>query len=669
MNPLLPVIWRIKIMQDKTMPSELWRHRDFFERNNFFFGKLMTARDFTDEQSYFNEKRWLLNRLGLGWGVLCGLKVRPHGHDRGKVVVEPGVAIDQHGHEIVVRREEVVNLTAAQDPCPPEQSHLYYLSIKYEEFGVNPSPVLFDDCESPKELCVFNRIRESYRLIVTREKPVFTNIPLSDLKDILHCETASHRFLQHPAQLISQRCPERLECEVVPLARICYNPATETTAMDIDIGPANRKLAFSNEILYELIWSLQQEVRQGEPGHYSRSRHVPLLASTIKGLTFQDGRNARLDQHNGYEGRYPFRLTSDGDFIWITDREDEQIWRINRKTNRPVKDHRLSLEHPSWGIAYDGLYMWITHHAAFQAPPGPEHGKLTRVNVCTLERRTISALPMCEDLPHCSKFPESADFPGNVKIHPNPGEIVLHDGDIYVAHDRLKEHGDSGPYHEGRPRPRPHPGGREDVYHLGLTRIDPVKGCIVEFIDLPESQDFEPLSPIKAMASDGDALWITYQASSNERRGGGTAILRKITKDHHGKSVISAPYELKGELPERMAFDGTRLWTSHDDGISVIEVRTGELERVDTKTAHTGLAYGGESLLWAAVSGKGEAFISRIDIFSEEEVQRLELVEVDSQSKTAIEISDMQFDGTYIYVAYHLEHNQVKKGVIHRLLP
>ena len=664
-------------MQDKTMPSELCHHRDFFERNNFFFGKLMTARDFTDEQSYFNEKRWLLNRLGLGWGALCGLKVRPHGHDRDKVVVEPGVAIDQHGHEIVVRREEVVNLATAQDPCPPEQSHLYYLSIKYEEVGVNPSPVIFDDCEGPKELCVFNRIRESYRLIVTREKPVFTNSPLSDLKDILQCETDFHRFLQNPAPVISHHCSERLECEVVPLARICFNPATETTAMDIDIGPANRKLAFSNEILYELIWSLRQQVRQGESG--SRSRHVPLLASTIKGLEFHDGKNAKIDHHDGYEGKFPFRLTSDGDYIWITDREDDQIWRINRKTNRPVKDRQLSLEHPSWGIAYDGLYMWITHHAAFQTPHEPDYGKLTRVNVCTLERWTISALPMCEDLPHCFKFPENADFPGNVKIHPNPGEIVLHDGDIYVAHDRLKEHGDahdrlkehgdSGPYHEGRPRPKPHPGGREDVYHLRLTRINPVKGCIVECIDLPESPDFEPLSPIKAMASDGDALWISYQASSNDRRGGGTAILRKITKDHHGKSVVSEPYELNGEMPERMAFDGTRLWTSHDDGVSVIEVRTGELERVDTKTAHTALAYAGESLLWAAVSGKNEAFISRIDIFSEKEAQRLELIEVDPQTRTDIEISEMQFDGAYIYVAYHLEHNQVRKGVIQRLLP
>jgi len=661
-------------MQDKTMRSEHWHHHDFFERNNFYFGKLMTVRDFTDEQHYFNEKRWMLNRFGLGWGVVCGLKVRPHPHDhaRRKVIVEPGFAIDQFGHEIVVQREEVVDLTIDQDQCPPEQSHLYYLSIKYQEFGAHPSPIPIDDCDGPKEICVFNRILESYRLIVTREKPVFTNIPLSDLRDSLQCETECHRFLQDPAPVINHGFPERSECEVVPLARICYNPTTETTAVDIDISPAHRKLAFSNEILYQLIWCLQREARQGGSGRAGRSRHVPLLASTIKGLTFRGGKNAKLDHHNGYEGRYPFRLTSDGDYIWITDREDDQIWRIDRKTNKPIKDYRIALEHPAWGIAYDGLYMWITHHAAFQAPGGTRYGKLTRINVCTLERWTIDGLVACEGLPHCYKFPESAGAPGSARLHAYPGEIALHDGDIYVAHDWLKEPGESDRREQGeeyKPRPKPQPGGREEAYHLAITRIDPAKGCMVEFIELPESGDFEPRSMIKAMASDGDALWIAYQASSNERRGSRTAILRKITKDAHGKSVVGAPYELKGELPERMAFDGTRMWISHDDGVSVIETQTGEIERVDTKTAHTALAYGGEDLLWAAVSGKNEAFISRIDIFSEEEVQRLELIEIDPQTRTDIEISDMQFDGTYIYLAYHLEHNQVKRGVIHRLLP
>ena len=49
----------------------------YFERNNFFYGKMMTVRDFFAEQFYFNEKRWLINRMVLGWGVVCGLDVRP----------------------------------------------------------------------------------------------------------------------------------------------------------------------------------------------------------------------------------------------------------------------------------------------------------------------------------------------------------------------------------------------------------------------------------------------------------------------------------------------------------------------------------------------------------------------------------------------------------------
>ena len=67
------------------------------------------------------------------------------------------------------------------------------------------------------------------------------------------------------------------------------------------------------------------------------------------------------------------------------------------------------------------------------------------------------------------------------------------------------------------------------------------------------------------------------------------------------------------------------------------------------------------------VPGKNEAFITRIDIFSEEEVQRTEFIEVEPH--TSFEISDMQFDGTYIYVAYRLTEGQTNRGVIQRLLP
>ena len=44
---------------------------------------------------------------------------------------------------------------------------------------------------------------------------------------------------------------------------------------------------------------------------------------------------------NGFEGQYPFRLTSDGDYIWVTDRDDKQIWRIKRSDKQPIKDQKL----------------------------------------------------------------------------------------------------------------------------------------------------------------------------------------------------------------------------------------------------------------------------------------------------------------------------------------
>jgi hypothetical protein len=653
-------------MRDKT------KH---FERNNFYFGKLMTARDFTDEQRYINEKRWLVNRFGLGWGVLCGLKVRPHHCDKGKVIVEPGFAFDQYGHEILVCHEEAVELTSANDDYPAANSYLYYVAIKYAECGINPSPIPIEDCEGTKEVCVYNRIRESYRFVVTREKPDCSG-PDHDPK----CATDCDHFLRDPSRVISSCCPDRPDCEPVPLAAICYNPATSTTAMDIDMGHHNRKPAFSNENLYELLSCIKSEVRQGRAARTDRRRHVPLLASTIKGLTFQDGRNVKLDEDNGFEAKHPFRLTSDGDYIWITDRADEQIWRINRKTNEPIRVEELRLPHFSWGIAYDGRHMWITHHDSFQDNDGPAYGKLTRVTDCPLKARTIDGLPMCDTLPPCFRFPDGEGAPDVQKLLPNPGEIVLHDGDIYVAHEVPKhqeadparqiqagaqQQYQAGEQHQGGQQY----GGGETGYELYVTRIDPVKGCIVEIIPIPETDSREPWSRIRAMASDGKALWITYQASSRDRRRG-RIVVRKVSKGN-GESTVGDPHRLSGEVPEHMVFDGTRLWVSHNDGVSIVDIETGkEEDTINSRTKHTALAYGGSDVIWAAIPGADEVFINWINIFSEEFEQWLELLELDEQSGiTGFEVSDMQFDGAYIYVAYHLKQGHHRKGMIHRLLP
>jgi hypothetical protein len=69
-------------------------------RSNYFNGQLLTAEDLETEQSYFLDGRRSDIRELHGWGVVSGLSVRPSGS--GGVVVEPGLAIDGLGREIVV---------------------------------------------------------------------------------------------------------------------------------------------------------------------------------------------------------------------------------------------------------------------------------------------------------------------------------------------------------------------------------------------------------------------------------------------------------------------------------------------------------------------------------------------------------------------------------------
>jgi hypothetical protein len=78
-------------------------------RNNYFTGKLLVERDFTDEQRYLLGKLRRHNQRLHGWGTVCGLKVKQHpnpGCQDRFVVIEPGTAVDCCGREIFVTREE-----------------------------------------------------------------------------------------------------------------------------------------------------------------------------------------------------------------------------------------------------------------------------------------------------------------------------------------------------------------------------------------------------------------------------------------------------------------------------------------------------------------------------------------------------------------------------------
>src|SRR5690606_545235 len=69
-------------------------------RNLFFRNKLMGAEEFRTEQSYFLERRRLINRTVHGWGVVAGLKIEACGND-GATVGE-GLAFDRRGRELLL---------------------------------------------------------------------------------------------------------------------------------------------------------------------------------------------------------------------------------------------------------------------------------------------------------------------------------------------------------------------------------------------------------------------------------------------------------------------------------------------------------------------------------------------------------------------------------------
>ena len=85
-----------------------------FERPRYFAGKLLTAEDLELEQRYHIEKRRLLNRMLHGAGVVSGLDVVAGTGDT--VTVEPGLALDACGREILICEPQQLTIPAGGEP-------------------------------------------------------------------------------------------------------------------------------------------------------------------------------------------------------------------------------------------------------------------------------------------------------------------------------------------------------------------------------------------------------------------------------------------------------------------------------------------------------------------------------------------------------------------------
>lgn len=141
-----------------------------FTRNHYFTGKLLVERDFNDEQLYYMDKHLLHQQRLHGTGVVCGLQVvqyeNPNCRDR-FVCIQPGLAIDCCGHDILVKRKECIDITQFDSYKKLAQTagrlpHSIQICIRYRECPTEEVPVLYDECGCDSSACAPNRILESY---------------------------------------------------------------------------------------------------------------------------------------------------------------------------------------------------------------------------------------------------------------------------------------------------------------------------------------------------------------------------------------------------------------------------------------------------------------------------------------------------------------------------
>ena len=141
-----------------------------FERNQYFYGKLLSVDDFQTEQKYMNDKRRLINRFLHGCGVVCGLNVVQV--DDCTLSLETGLALDFAGREIVVdapvtRKLSMIEGFDAYTEEDEDSSYLY-LCIEYAERDKDP---VYNVTGSASREAEYNKVAEGYHLYVTNREP------------------------------------------------------------------------------------------------------------------------------------------------------------------------------------------------------------------------------------------------------------------------------------------------------------------------------------------------------------------------------------------------------------------------------------------------------------------------------------------------------------------
>jgi hypothetical protein len=235
-------------------------------RNRYFYGQLLDVNNFELETDYAIRQRRLLNRLVLGYGVVCGLNVELTS-DGGKIIVGPGLAIDRHGREIVVPRPSApitippgIIKSAAERAKGGDDEACVQVVVCYHECHGDPVPVRAGDCQL-EDPCAPSTLREQYS-IEFRDRCARRPRPRCHAPDLISGSSIDHDAL---ARFVTsgRNCTTLPADPCIPLANLQVidsdsAPRCHTDGVDISVRP----VLASNVVLMELILALLEEAEE-----------------------------------------------------------------------------------------------------------------------------------------------------------------------------------------------------------------------------------------------------------------------------------------------------------------------------------------------------------------------------------------------------------------------
>ena|SRR5437762_8778802 len=124
------------------------------ERPRFFPGSELAPEDLELQQQYFREKLKRHNRVLHGFGIVSGLKVMVKS---GEILVEPGLALDCEGNEIILGTTESIVLRPA-DNWPTA-----FVNLRFVEECAKPAQMALET-EPASDLTIY--LVESFKLAV-----------------------------------------------------------------------------------------------------------------------------------------------------------------------------------------------------------------------------------------------------------------------------------------------------------------------------------------------------------------------------------------------------------------------------------------------------------------------------------------------------------------------